>query len=56
MQNTKKQYSKPELHVHGSVEAITGYSGKDTDVFGGGFLSPKSKAKAKKLGPADFGS
>ena len=54
MYQTKKPYSKPELQVHGSVEAITGYTGQD--VFGGGFLSPKSKAKAKKHGPADFGS
>jgi len=55
MHQTKKPYSKPELQVHGSVEAITGYTGGH-DVFGGGFLSPKSKAKAKKQGPADFGS
>ncbi|MET0341617.1 MAG: hypothetical protein ABW252_11500 [Polyangiales bacterium] len=50
----KKSYSKPVLHVHGSVEQITGFTGKD--VFGGGFLSPYSKAAAKKHGPADFGS
>ncbi len=55
MGQNKKTYAKPQLQVHGSVEAITGYSG-DHDVFGGGFLSPKSKAKAKKQGPADFGS
>ena len=50
----KKPYVKPELQVHGSVEAITGFSGHD--IFGGGFLSPKCKAKAKSQGPADFGS
>ena len=51
----KKSYSKPVLQVHGSVEAITGFTG-GKDVFGGGFLSPYSKAAAKKHGPADFGS
>lgn len=55
MGQNKKTYAKPQLQVHGSVEAITGYAG-DHDVFGGGFLSPKSKAKAKRHGPADFGS
>jgi hypothetical protein len=55
MRQIKKPYAKPQLQVHGSVEAITGYTG-DHDVFGGGFLSPKSKAAAKKHGPADFGS
>lgn len=55
MRQNKKPYAKPQLQLHGSVEAITGYAG-DYDVFGGGFLSPQSKAKAKKHGPADFGS
>jgi len=55
MRQIKKPYVKPQLQVHGSVEAITGYTG-DHDVFGGGFLSPQSKARAKKQGPADFGS
>lgn len=51
----RKPYVKPQLHVHGSVEAITGFTGGH-DIFGGGFLSPKCKAKAKAQGPADFGS
>ena len=55
MEQMKKTYVKPELQVHGSVEAITGFTG-GSDIFGGGFLSPKCKAKAKKQGPADFGS
>lgn len=55
MQQNKKPYAKPALRVHGSVEAITGFT-KDHDVFGGGFLSSRSKAAAKKHGPADFGS
>lgn len=55
MQQTKKPYTTPVLKMHGSVEAITGFGGAH-DVFGGGFLSPSSKAKAKKHGPCDFGS
>lgn len=55
MSSKKKPYVKPELQVHGSVEAITGYTG-NYDVFGGGFLSPNSRAQAKKHGPSDFGS
>jgi hypothetical protein len=53
MQQSKKPYAKPELSVHGSVEAITGFTGSH-DVFGGGFLSSRSKAAAKKQGPSDF--
>ena len=51
----KKQYNKPTLQTHGTVELITGYTAGH-DVFGGGFLSQGAKCKAKKQGPADFGS
>lgn len=51
----KKAYSKPALKSHGAVETVTGFVGSH-DVFGGGFLSPNCKAKAKAHGPADFGS
>ena len=50
----KRLYKKPVLEVHGKVEDLTGYNGHD--VFGGGFLSPAAKAKARQSGPADFGS
>lgn len=51
----KKQYNKPTLQAHGTVEHVTGFTGGH-DVFGGGFLSQGAKCKAKKHGPADFGS
>lgn len=51
----KKTYAKPTVTAHGAVEEITGYAGGH-DVFGGGFLSQGAKSKAKKHGPADFGS
>jgi len=49
----KKDYKKPELKMHGSIEEVTQVS---HDVFGGGFLSTHSKAKARRLGPSDYGS
>jgi hypothetical protein len=52
--NNKRQYKKPVLEVHGKVEELTNYH--DHDVFGGGFLSPACKARARQTGPADFGS
>jgi hypothetical protein len=52
MEQMKKQYAKPALKLHGSVESVTGFTGEH-DVFGGGFLSTKSKCKAKLQGPAD---
>ncbi|MDB5716162.1 MAG: hypothetical protein JWO15_3559 [Sphingomonadales bacterium] len=51
---SKKNYVKPVLSSHGTVEVVTGFTGHD--VFGGGFLSQGAKCKAKKQGPADFGS
>ena len=55
MEQTKKPYTKPALQLHGSVEVLTGFGGQH-DVFGGGFLSPNCKAKAKSHGAADFAS
>jgi hypothetical protein len=52
MEQNKKQYVKPALKLHGSVEAVTGFTGEH-DVFGGGFLSTKAKCKASGQGPAD---
>lgn len=52
MEQMKKQYSKPALKLHGTVEAITGF-GPSHDVFGGGFLSTNAKCKSKIHGPAD---
>jgi hypothetical protein len=52
MEQNKKQYVKPALKRHGSVEAITGFGGTH-DVFGGGFLSTNAKCKSTGHGPAD---
>jgi hypothetical protein len=52
MEQMKKHYAKPALKLHGSVESVTGFTAEH-DVFGGGFLSTKSKCKAKLQGPAD---
>lgn len=52
MEQMKKQYAKPALKLHGSVETITGFTGEH-DVFGGGFLSTSAKCKSKIHGPAD---
>ncbi len=52
MEHMKKQYSKPSLKLHGSVEALTGYTGGH-DIFKGGFLNPSCKTKSSSHGPAD---
>jgi hypothetical protein len=52
MEQMKKKYAKPALKLHGSVEAVTGFTGEH-DVFGGGFLSTAAKCKSKDHGPAD---
>jgi hypothetical protein len=52
MEQMKKPYAKPTLKLHGSVEAVTGFTGEH-DVFGGGFLSTAAKCKAKTHGAAD---
>ncbi|HEX5656408.1 MAG TPA: hypothetical protein VFX59_04400 [Polyangiales bacterium] len=51
MEQMKKQYAKPALKLHGSVESVTGFTGEH-DVFGGGFLSTKAKCKSDTHGPA----
>jgi hypothetical protein len=58
MQSTdKRQYIKPKLTSHGSVEEITGWTGGGSgEFFGGNESSNGSKVAYRKNGPADFGS
>lgn len=51
----KKKYQAPALRILGTVEKLTGYTSTH-DVFGGGFLSSRSKAVANKQAPSDFSS
>jgi hypothetical protein len=58
MQNTnKRQYTKPQLSSHGSVEEITGWHGGGSGEFFGGTRGGSSgKVAFRKNGPGDFGS
>lgn len=51
----KKTYTKPRITFMAPVEDVTRFTPAH-DVFGGGFLSPACKAKARSHGAADFGS
>lgn len=52
----KKQYSKPRLSTHGSVEEITGWLGGGCGEFLGGTHRGNKWRACKVNGPADFGS
>ena len=54
MKHTQKQYSKPLVTSHGSVEAVTGHMGKGAPEFLGGSQSKWGGSVAKK--PCDLGS
>jgi hypothetical protein len=53
---TKRQYVKPQLTTHGSVEEITGWAGGGTGEFFGSARGKSGKVAFRKNGPADFGS
>jgi hypothetical protein len=52
----KKQYVKPRLQTHGSVEELTGYIGGGCGEFLGGSQGTNNWLACKVNGPADFGS
>jgi hypothetical protein len=54
---TKRQYVKPRLTSHGSVEELTAWTGGGSGEFFGSSHGGKSgKIAFRKNGPGDFGS
>jgi hypothetical protein len=54
--NQKKQYVKPRVSKHGSVEEITGWVGGGCGEFLGGTQGSNWAVSCQVNGPADFGS
>jgi len=55
MQQSKKQYSKPRVTAHGSVEQVTGFSGGGCNEFLGS-QGTNAQTACFFLGKKDFGS
>jgi hypothetical protein len=55
-QKTKKQYAKPRVTAHGSVEQVTGWVGGGCGEFLGGSEGSNFALACAVNGPADFGS
>ena len=55
-QAQKKQYVKPRLQTHGSVEELTGFLGGGCGEFLGGSQGTNNWLACRLNGPADFGS
>lgn len=55
-QNSKKQYTKPQLTSYGSVEELTKWVGGGCGEFLGGTQGSNFALACKLYGPGDFGS
>lgn len=54
--SVRKPYVTPRVGELGSVESITGWSGKGAGEFLGGSSTHKISGGSRGAGPADFGS